>query len=303
MTSDDTVFGTTVQAGTNSMGTAYMVAPGNRAGVWREKIIHDFGAFPGDIISPTLGLVAQPEGLYGADEGGANNTGAVYLLVKGAKGTWTQNILYSFQPFQSGDASFPSGELVRDAKGNFYGVAIGGGANNLGAIYEVSPPTAPGGAWTEAVLFSFDGTNGTLASGPLLLGANGQLYGTTGAGGSDVNQAGTVYELDPPTVNGSLWKHKILHSFTGGADGSSPENGVISDGKGNLLGVAADTVFMLTPPRTAAGTWKESVLHAFTGPDGGSAITPLTLYKQAVYGTTVLGGAFGAGTVFQLTLP
>jgi uncharacterized repeat protein (TIGR03803 family) len=59
---------------------------------------------------------------------------------------------------------------------------------------------------------------------------------------------------------------------------------------------------MLTPPQGGGGTWTETILHTFTGPDGFIA-GPLTVSKGIFYGTTQEGGAFGTGTVFQLTIP
>ncbi len=299
MTAKGALLGTTLRGGSVDMGTVYMLAPPSAPGPWKEKIIHDFGTVPDDVVSPNLGLLGAPEGYYGADQGGANNFGAVYLLTPPASGgtTWTQNILYSFKG--SGDAADPLGELVRDSAGNFYGVTALGGANNLGAVYEVSPPAVQGGPWTEKVLYSFNLTDGTLPAGRLLLGANGVLYGTTNGGGA--NGAGTVFQLTPPTVSGGAWTETILYTFTGGLDGSSPSNGVIADKKGRLFGSAGETIFMLTPPQVTGGAWTETVLHDFTGPDGFVASTPLILSKGFLYGTTQQGGSFGTGTVFQIS--
>ena len=289
--------GTTLQGGSNNQGTAFIMAPPTNGSVWKEKIMHDFGTVPNDVVSPNLGLFVASEGYYGVDQGGAAGFGAVYLLTS-TGGSFTQNILYSFKG--TPDAAFPGGELVRDATGNFYGVSVQGGANNLGAVYELSPPTGQGGAWTETVLYSFNGNNGTLPSGRLLLGAGGVLYGTTDGGGA--HSAGLVFELDPPQVPGNPWTESILYEFTGGADGTNPSTGVIADRKGNLLGTAGSTIFMLRPPQVPGGPWTESVLHTFTGPDGFSA-GPLTLVKNAIYGTTSQAGAFGHGTAYQLTIP
>jgi len=158
-----------------------------------------------------------------------------------------------------------------------------------------------GNPWTETVVYSFNGTDGTLPAGRLLLGAHGELYGTASGGGT--NGAGLVFELDPPIVAGNPWTQTILYTFSGGLDGSSPGNGVIADKRGRLFGAAADTIFMLRPPQTPGGAWKETVLHNFTGPDGFTATTPLTLSKKTLYGTTAQGGTFGTGTVFEVTLP
>jgi uncharacterized repeat protein (TIGR03803 family) len=298
MTAKGMLVGTTLQGGSNNQGTAFIMAPPVGGSVWKEKIMHDFGTVPNDVVSPNLGLFVSPEGYYGVDQGGAAGFGAVYLLNSSGGGSFTQNILYSFKG--TPDAAFPGGELVRDSNGNFYGVSVQGGANNLGAVYELSPPTGQGGIWTETVLHSFNGNDGTLASGRLLLGLGGVLYGTTDGGGA--NSAGLVFELDPPQVPGNPWTESILYAFTGGADGTNPSSGVIADRKGNLLGTAGSTIFMLRPPQVPGGAWTESVLHTFTGPDGFSA-GPLTLVKNAIYGTTSQAGAFGHGTAYQLTIP
>ena len=63
----------------------------------------------------------------------------------------------------------------------------------MGAIYQLSPPATEGGAWTETVIFSFSGPDGTLPFGRLQFDETGALYGTTTSGGS--GQAGTVFKL------------------------------------------------------------------------------------------------------------
>ena len=298
MTAQGVLLGTTLRGGATDQGTIYAFTPAT-GGTFKEKILHDFGTVTGDVVSSNLGLFSASEGFYGADQGGANNTGAFYLLSRAAgSNTYTQNILYTFGTFDSSDGSGPGGELVRDAKGNFYGVTVQGGVNNLGTVYQLSPPVVTGNPWTETILFSFNGTNGSLPEERLLLGAGGVLYGTTDGGG--VSDAGTVFQLTPPAAPDGAWTETVLYAFTGGNDGGFPGGGVIRDAKGNLLGNAGNSVFKLTPQ--AGGTWTESVLHNFTGPDGFIATGPLTLSKNAVYGTTSEGGAHGVGTAFKLTL-
>jgi uncharacterized repeat protein (TIGR03803 family) len=302
VTSTGSLIGTTVGGGVSDQGTAYMFSPAVKNGGWREKIMHSFGSAPDDVIAPDLGLLIAPEGFYGVDQGGVNNTGALYLLTPHPRGaTFIETILFSFQARQSGDAALPASEPVRDCNGNFFGVTALGGINDLGAVYEIFPPAVPGGEYTETVLYSFNGTDATLPSGRLLLGAGGVLYGTADGGGT--SGAGTVFELDPPATPGDPWIEKTLYNFSGASDGTNPQSGVIADKKGRLLGTAGSVIFMLTPPKKHGNSWKETVLHSFSGPDGFDATTPLTLSHNALYGTTTQGGAFGTGTTFQLTLP
>jgi uncharacterized repeat protein (TIGR03803 family) len=172
------LFGTTLRGGSQNLGTIYtMTPPASGQANWQESVIHDFGTVPNDAFSPNLGLFAAEEGFYGVDQGGAFNFGAFYLLTPNEDGSWTQTVLYNFKG--NGDGADPGGELVRDTAGNFYGVTAQGGANNLGAVYKLSPPAVTGDSWIETVIFSFNGTNGTLPAGRLLLGAGGVLYGTT----------------------------------------------------------------------------------------------------------------------------
>src|SRR6185295_13357259 len=108
-------------------------------------------------------------------------------------GDWTETILYSFRTVP--DAAFPSSELTLDADGNLYGNALQGGVNNLGAVFRLGPPVVPRGRWTESVIYSFNGTDGTLPIGRLIFDDEGALYGTTSGGGA--REGGTVFRLDP----------------------------------------------------------------------------------------------------------
>ncbi len=108
--------------------------------------------------------------------------------------------------------------------------------------------------------------------------------------------------------------YKILHNFTGGADGAVPTAGVTVDAAGNLYGTTSlggyfgthyncganggcGTVFKLALNR---GAWTESVLHAFTGrPDGAVPNAGVVFGPDGqLYGTTSVGGR--GGTVFSL---
>jgi uncharacterized repeat protein (TIGR03803 family) len=84
-----------------------------------------------------------------------------------------------------------------DSAGNLYGTVSFGGANNAGAVFELTPEAA--GGWTETVLYSFcsqpnclDGGNPTAG---LIMDRAGHLYGTTTDGGGGISSSGVVFEL------------------------------------------------------------------------------------------------------------
>jgi uncharacterized repeat protein (TIGR03803 family) len=107
----------------------------------------------------------------------------------------------------------------------------------------------------------------------------------------------------------------VVHSFTGGSDGDTPYGSLISDTSGALYGTSSGeglgtgTVFRLTPPASAGGAWTESVLYTFCSPTSScaSGFNPQGgLIMDAtgnLYGTTLQGGTYGQGTVFELTPP
>src|SRR5664279_183273 len=84
------------------------------------------------------------------------------------------------------------------------------------------------------VIYSFAGENdGEYTDTDLVVDSSGNLYGTSVQGGAF--GGGTIFELSP---SGNGWTHKVLYSFTGGADGGEPYKGVTLDNAGNLYGTA-----------------------------------------------------------------
>src|SRR5262249_15703320 len=159
---------------------------------------------------------------------------------------------FSGQP----DGIFPYAGLVSDSSGALYGTTVFGGTlDNLGTVYQLTPPSGGGTLWTETVLYRFtggaDGANPTY-TGHLVLDSSGALYGTTQNGGN--YGYGTVYKLTPPPPGGMTWSLTTLYSFTGGADGRNPISGVIFGPDGALYGAVHggtpghNPVYKLTPP-------------------------------------------------------
>jgi uncharacterized repeat protein (TIGR03803 family) len=176
------------------------------------------------------------------------------------------------------------------------------------ALMVVAPARALA-APVETVLHFFTGNGDVSPDAGLIADSDGNFFGTTSGDGQDL---GAVFKLSLPATAGGAWTETVLHAFTGGSDGGSPQAGLIADSKGNLYGTTAyggasnaGTVFELTPPATAGGAWTETLLHAFTGGrDGGFPQAGLIAdSKGNLYGTTAYGGASKIGTVFKLSPP
>jgi len=184
--------------------------------------------------------------------------------------------------------------------------------------FSLTPPSAPGGRWTEEVLHTFAGDEGDGAgpSGGLAIGKGGALYGVTDSGGAAA--AGTVFSLRPPASQGP-WTETVLYEFTGGIGGSAPTGVAIGSG-GILYGTTSGggssnngTAFSLAPPATKGGAWTQATLYNFAGSpsDGANPFgAPAVGKSGALYGTTLYGGTMhpycgfaGCGVAYQLTPP
>ena len=148
----------------------------------------------------------------------------VGLLLAGALGCMaanTETVLDNFAAPPGGEA-LASG-LIGGPDGELYGTAVRGGTGNAGVVYRID-------AGGETVLHSFTGgADGKTPSSGVIRDSAGNLYGTTILGGTA--NRGVIYMVDP------TGKETVLYRFTGGADGSGPEYGVVRDEAGNLYGI------------------------------------------------------------------
>lgn len=275
-----------------------------------ETILYDFCTSTGCPNGgyPPAGPVMDSAGnFYGTTaDGGAFNDGAIYKVTPDG----SETVLYSFGA-KKHDGEEPLAGLLMDREGNLYGTTAFGGENDAGAVFRVTP------AGLEKVLYSFCSVagcvDGNTPYSTLIMDKEGNLYGTTNAGGA--NRLGTVFKLTPGGTE------TVLHSFAGGrTDGSNPYAGLVMDPKGNLYGVTSaggnsefcegsgcGTVFEIT----SAGA--EGVLYSFcprattTCTDGSFPRgTLLRASDGTFYGTTSNGGTSilcggGCGTAFKLS--
>jgi hypothetical protein len=128
--------------------------------------------------------------IYGTTAGGGTGyNGTVFQLVPPTVqgGAWTENVLYRFAG--GADGRQPSMGVVFDQARNLFGTTQFGGnaqacGGGCGTIFELSPPSEPGGPWTHTVLYTFQGGFDGQYPGEVLFGSNGSLYGTTISGGT-----------------------------------------------------------------------------------------------------------------------
>lgn len=227
------LYGTTEQGGAYNQGAVFEIQPKGRK--WIESTLYSFcsAGYPcvdGD--EPGQLLVAPSQNLFGVvPNGGPNEGGAVFELVPGKGGTWTESTFYGFCPKggQCPDGDSPNGQLLFDPAGNLYGTTPDGGANLWGVIYKITP------AGKETVLYSFCAQNTCTDGGTpygLLMDSSGNLFGTTAFGGNQW-QGGVVFEL-----SGS---YKVLYQFCTSSkcrDGENPGGPLVLDASGNLYGAA-----------------------------------------------------------------
>jgi uncharacterized repeat protein (TIGR03803 family) len=222
------IYGMTPTGGANGLGTIYKINK-EHGGSWTFRVIHTFtgGADGG---SGSAGRMILYHGhLYGvATTGGTYGSGVVFELTPRGVGRWHFRTIYSFQG--QPDGNFPYGALLFDQWGNIYGTTYYGGANGIGAVYELSP--RPVGEWEETVLYSFQsGTDGNSPISNLVFDNAGNLYGTTSEGGLG---SGTIFKLSP--TGGAQWTETVVHPFQGPPDGAFPYNGMVVDRFGNFYG-------------------------------------------------------------------
>ena len=188
-------------------------------------MLHSFGA-GNDGVQPYAGLITDTKGnLYGTTVGGGDySSGIVFKVTPKGK----ESVLYSFcAQTNCADGENPTSGLLMDNSGNLYGMTTkGGGAADDGIVFKLASDG------TETVLYSFctktNCADGASPNAVPIIDKNGNLFGTTTAGGADND--GTVFELAP---NGT---ERVLHVFAGGTDGNFPAAGLLMDKKGNLFG-------------------------------------------------------------------
>lgn len=333
MDSDGNLYGTTQAGGANTYGAVFEVT-----GPGTEQVLYSFtgGADGG---TPYAGLVMDSAGnlygttLYGGSTAcGDTGCGVVFKVTPAG----VETVVYAFKG--GSDGFYPRGSLMIDDKGNLYGTTqYGGAAGSYGTVFKISPQGV------ETVLHRFTGypNDGAYPFAGVTADSQGNLYGTTEAGGT--YGLGTVYQLSTAgekilymftggadaypwagvqrdsygnlygTTTGNFGevyvltakgKERVLHTFSGDADGGLPLGSLIHDPQGGWYSTTSQggafgygTIFRVTL------SGEESVVYSFQGtPDGAQPYAGLIGdAKGNGYGTTFSGGSSNRGAVFEIS--
>lgn len=268
-------------------------------------------------------------------------------VITSAEAASSYTILRTFRGiptnYRSGDGYRPSSPLLIGPDGALYGSTQNGGSradlctSGCGTVFKLTPPAGGSGAWTETVLYRFQGGCDGSDPGNLVLGSDGAIYGTTSGQGESISTAshcGTAFKLTPPSGGRVAWSRTTIATFKNGFPGQAiwgdGPDGLTFGPDGKLYGITyfngladadypmgAGQVFRLTPPAKAGGAWSKAILYKFrnnqattycTGTAGCAVdgINPrgglLIDGAGVIHGLTANGG-YGCGTVFELRPP
>jgi uncharacterized repeat protein (TIGR03803 family) len=201
--SDGNFYGTTERGGAYGPGVVFRISP---TGSYTNVYSHGSDPHDGILIGA---LVQGGDGnFYGTTRNGGIGWGNVFRV--SPSGSYTN--LHSFAGgvyYGNDEGHDPYGGLVKGPDGNFYGTTSLGGANlnGAGTVFRVSP------SGSYATLYSFTNAppDGEEPEAGLVLGSDGNFYGTTYQGGT--NSAGTVFRISP---SGQYTK---LYDLTAGVGG------------------------------------------------------------------------------------
>jgi uncharacterized repeat protein (TIGR03803 family) len=311
------LFGTTSGGGANGNGTIFRITPTGSL-----TTLYSFCSQSGctDGAGPYGGLVQAANGdLYGTTQGGgsaaSSSDGTVFKMTPGGALT----TIYSFcSQSACTDGADPSAGLVQATNGDLYGTTVLGGGPcyspvGCGTVFKITPS----GTLTTLHRFCLDAqssacTDGEEPWGGLVLGTDGEFYGTTYQGGVnpgfDGYDAGTVFKI---TQNGKLTTLYNFCSQSGCTDGQLPFAGLAQATDGNIYGTTeyggincapngCGTVFKITPSGML------TTLYSFCSQpvcaDGSEPVAALVQDTNGdLYGTTGFP-TNGDGTVFALSV-
>jgi uncharacterized repeat protein (TIGR03803 family) len=281
------LYGTTLRGGASGDGTAFKITS---SGTLTSLV--SFDLTDGNLPWAAPLQVANGSFYGTTGGGGALDEGSVFKLTPGGALTTVYNFCSLGGTCPDGEA--PEAGLVQDAQGNFYGTTAGGGSSSgYGTVFKLTPSDV------LTTLHTFEKTDGDGPTAPLLLGSDGNFYGTTSGGGTYFQ--GTVFQITP---SGTL---TTLHNFDF-ADGAAPYGGLVQASNGNFYGTTYSgepgngTIYEITSGGTLTTLYRFCLQ---TGcPDGAAPYASLAQGTDGnLYGATSEGGGADGvyGTLFKIT--
>jgi uncharacterized repeat protein (TIGR03803 family) len=302
-------YGTTAEGGAHGGGEVFEISPTGGT----PTVIYSFCTVSGctDGQKPVAPLIQAANGdLYGTTEsGGSKGYGTIFSIHAGT--------LTTMHNFNKSQGSHPEAALVEGGNGDLYGTTLGGGSLNDGTIFQITS----GGTLT--MLYSFCGTipigcpNGEFPQSALVLGTDGNLYGTAnGEGGPTSSASGTLFQI---TTGGALTLLYVFCETSPCTDGSVPQGGLMQATNGTFYGTTlgaidnAGTVFSLSlglgpfvEPQTTTGKAGASVNILGNDLKGATSVTfngtpaEFSVASESLITATVPAGAT-TGTIEVVT--
>jgi uncharacterized repeat protein (TIGR03803 family) len=206
-------------------GTVFELGPTGQLKVLYSFLDNADGTQPYSVIRDSAGNLFGAT--YHGGQGCVGVLGCGTIFKVDASGQKT--VLYAFTG--GTDGSTPSGSLVMDSASNLYGTTSAGGdlacpyngGAGCGVVFKLDTQGV------ETVLHAFHGGSDGNVPVSVILGADGNLYGTTQSG-PNTSICGTVFKLD------TLGNLTNLHNITGGAEGCGSVGALVRDAAGNLYG-------------------------------------------------------------------
>ncbi len=232
------------------------------------------------------GLAQGTDGnFYGTTQlGGAKNLGAIFRITPSGR-------LGALLSFSGTDGSYPNAGLTLGLDGNFYGTTGSGGVNEGGTVFQFNPSTRK-----LTVLWNFPSGkgDGSEPQASLVLGADGNFYGTTALGGK--YSSGMVFKITPSGTLTSLYSF-CEEGYPCQATGMQPEASLVQLAGSPFYGTTREggehmsgTIFQITPTGTLT-----KVYDFENSPSSG-----LVSEGTHLYGTAGYGGAYGYGWIYEI---
>jgi uncharacterized repeat protein (TIGR03803 family) len=285
---DGALYGTTAEGGANAVGTVFKVNPDGT----EYQIVHSFDDTNHDGADPRGSLIVGSDGaLYGITRDGGTQLGTygrAGTLFKVSLDGNGYKILHEFGS-TAGDGRVPGAGLARGNGGVLFGTTSDGGAYTNavgfggGTLFRVNED---GSGYSVLHSFKDLDAGGAYPEGPVTIGSNGVIYGSTTAGGAledKYGNGGTIFKLN---ADGSGFA--TLHSFNFATEGF-PMAQLLEGHDGVLYGATTgdrNVLFKLN---------KDGSGYTVLRPNIGAVTSGLLEGPEgALYGTAFGGGDTGA---------